>query len=257
MILHDPDATPFDLRFRLFGTHVRVHPLFWLMSVILGWNVTQHRQLSDSGMVELALWVGCVFFSILLHEFGHVWMGRLFGSEGHIVLHSMGGLAISSNDLPWRWQRILVSAAGPAIQLAFIGLLFLVGWRGAFRGASPALVFLLGQLVWINLIWPIFNLLPVWPLDGGQIAREVSTAVSPRNGLLASLYVSLVISAALAVNALLAEHRNGFLPWWFVPTGMWIAILFGMFAVGSWQGIQAIQQERRRVWDDDALPWER
>ncbi len=98
MLLQEPEPTTMDLRFRLFGTHVRVHPLFWLITAILGFNSTNKPILPGNGLGDLVLWVFCVFFSILLHEFGHVWMGRLFGSEGHIVLQGMGGLAIGSNN---------------------------------------------------------------------------------------------------------------------------------------------------------------
>src|SRR3954451_7375602 len=95
----EPERTAYDLRFRMLGTEVRVHPLFWLVSFFMGAN------LSKLGFGYVVLWVGCVFVSILLHELGHVLVGRLFGSEGHIVLYSLGGLAVGSNRLPSRWQR--------------------------------------------------------------------------------------------------------------------------------------------------------
>src|SRR5262245_48041042 len=82
VMLLEPPATPYDLRFQLFGTPVRVHPLFWLVSAILGWPFI------EAGLIYLALWVFCSFLSILLHEFGHIWMGKLFGSDGYIVLYS-------------------------------------------------------------------------------------------------------------------------------------------------------------------------
>ena len=102
-MLADPGPTPFDLRFRLFGTDVRVHPFFWLITILFGWSWLL-EVLPGNGLIEVALWVACAFFSILLHEFGHVWMGRAFGSHGHIVLHGMGGLAIGSAEVPYRWQ---------------------------------------------------------------------------------------------------------------------------------------------------------
>src|SRR5207302_5403914 len=60
----------------------------------------------------LLIWIACTFVSILIHELGHVFMGRLFGSHGHIVLYSFGGLAIGSSALRSRWQRIAVYFAG-------------------------------------------------------------------------------------------------------------------------------------------------
>ncbi len=262
MILNEPDATPFDLRFRLFGTYVRVHPLFWIISAVFGWNVTQSRLLSENGFVELAIWVVCAFVSILLHEFGHVWMGRAFGTDGHILLQGMGGLAIGASALHRRGQRILVYAAGPAIQLVLYGLLRLAITQGAFNGAPKAVAFAIGIMLFMNLYWPLLNLLPVFPLDGGQISRELCCEASPAKGLLASLWISLMVAGTLALNALAGEYGKSFIPaivpgYFRAPTGLWPAIFFAMFAVGSWQAIMAEQQSRRAPEDDDALPWER
>src|SRR5262249_18087715 len=127
VMLLEPEQTQYDLRFSILGIRVRVHPLFWLTSVILGWNLVNVPEIgTGNGLLNLVLWVACVFVWILLHEMGHVVMGRLFGSEGHIVLLAFGGLAIGSANLRERWQRIAVSAAGPAIQLVLWGILYLL-----------------------------------------------------------------------------------------------------------------------------------
>jgi Zn-dependent protease len=261
VLLYEPDATPLDLRFRLFGTHVRVHPLFWLIMAIFGWQFAQNPVLPGGGLGDVALWVMCGFVSVLLHEFGHVWMGQAFGSHGHILLHSMGGLAIGSSDVPYRWQRILISLAGPGIQLLLWGLLFGLLLTGVIPGAvvkdNPALARMLGMLLWVNLAWPILNLLPVWPLDGGWVTRELCEAVSSR-GLVVSLWISVIVAGALAVNAVLLEWQGFEL----IPYvgryfgGIYLAILFALLAVGSWQALQQATARRRRYWDDD-LPWER
>src|SRR5262245_60579268 len=69
MQLSDPSATPLDVRFRLFGTDVRIHPLFWLITALLGWRSPQHAILPGNGIGDVLVWVLCAFFSILLHEF--------------------------------------------------------------------------------------------------------------------------------------------------------------------------------------------
>ncbi|MFM7149988.1 MAG: site-2 protease family protein, partial [Gemmataceae bacterium] len=237
MFLADPSSTPFDLRFSVAGIPVRVHPLFWLMTIVLGWNITQSRVLSENGMVELALWVAACFLSILLHELGHVWMGNLFGARSHIVLHGMGGLAVGAGNCPHHWQRILVSAAGPVIQLLLWGGLVLLIRYLFGPGEMTPIRFLIGLLLMINLYWPILNLLPILPLDGGQILRDLAMWISPRKGLLFALYVSFLVSAALAINALAGINQKAFIP--YAPVGQYTLILFGMFAVGSWQMIQA------------------
>ncbi len=280
MLLYEPESTPMDLRFRVFGTYVRVHPLFWLMGLILGAeSAIKHPVLPGNGLLDLALWIFCVFVSILLHELGHIWMGRLFGSEGHILLYGMGGLAIGSNNLSARWQRILVSFAGPLIQLVLWAILVGIVWVSLAKpGASlvevisdaclaprslmrdvmpgnPAIALLLRTLFWINFWWPVLNLLPVWPLDGGMITREVCTGISGSQGVLVSLWISLIFAATLAINALWAmnNHGKGFLP--YLGGDWWTAILFAYFAVGSYQAIQ-VETSRSRSYDDE-LPWER
>ena len=277
MLLNEPTTTRFDLHFRIFGTPVRVHPMFWLLSAILGWGWSHVPVLPGNGLGDVALWVLCVFLSVLLHELGHVWMGRIFGRDGHIVLHSMGGLAIGSGDVPHRWQRILVSAAGPAIQLLLFAVLLgltialLIPWptlqgEGGLANAlaslkgNPALTRMLSMLLLINLFWPLLNLLPIWPLDGGQITREACQIVSPQRGLVVSLWISLLVSGLFAVNALvlyLSKGQTEVLPFiGRLAGGMWMGILFGLFAVGSWQALQQVNAQRRRFWDDE-VPWER
>jgi Zn-dependent protease len=249
-VLFEPDETPYDLRWRMFGTPVRVHPMFWLVSIILGFDAIIHK-----GVGFLLAWVGCVFVSILIHEFGHIWMGRLFGSHGHIVLFSFGGLAIGSNRLERRWQRILVLLAGPGIQLLlWVVLLWTSVWiLVAVARVTPAwrevVAFILAMLLQINLFWPVLNLLPIWPLDGGQITREVCQALMPTRGTAFSLGISLVVSGLLAVHILMASRGRPLLP--YVPAfSMLTALFFAMFCVSSFTALQA-ENERRRHWDQD------
>jgi Zn-dependent protease len=248
-MLLEPTRTPYDLNFQLFGTPVRVSPWFWLMSAILGWTW------SDLGIHFVLLWIACVFISILLHEFGHIWAGKAFGSDGYIVLYSFGGLAIGASDLRHRWQRIVVSLAGPGIQLAlWAGLYF--GHRQMSleqREAMPhGVEVFLFMMLWVNLYWPLFNLLPVWPLDGGKISRELCTAMSP-NGVRTSLGLSIAVAAFIAAHAFLATPDRQ-IP--YLPRGMFVGILFAMLAFESYQ---LLQQSRFLHYEppDDSLPWER
>jgi Zn-dependent protease len=248
VFLFEPDETRYDLRWRMFGTPVRVHPLFWLVSLILGYDTSiQH------GVGYLLAWVTCVFVSILLHEFGHVWMGRLFGSQGYIVLYSFGGLAVGSNRVPYAWQRILVLLAGPGIQLLLFGLIW---WKGGqLLNVTPpawqdAVGFVLNKLVWINLVWPVLNLLPIWPLDGGQITREICLLLIPARGVTVSLGISMVVSGVLAIHVLMSSHGRPLIP--FVPAfgGMLTALFFAMFCVSSYSALHA-ENERHRQWEHD------
>src|SRR5207253_5715528 len=139
------------------GIDVRVHPMFWLVSLIMGWSAV------DLGFAYLLVWVACVFVSVLIHELGHVFAGKLFGSHGHIVLYTFGGLAIGSSALRNRWQRIVVYFAGPVAGFLLCGL---VWWGERHMNPfeeRPLLWAAMQDLFVINLFWGIMNLLPVWP----------------------------------------------------------------------------------------------
>jgi Zn-dependent protease len=258
VLLYEPDQTPFDLRWRMFGIPVRVSPFFWVVAIFLGWPYFQYPILQGSnGMIELSLWVLAVFVSILLHEMGHVLTGRVFGSDGAILLHGFGGLAIGSADVPKRWQRIAVTFAGPGIQLLLYGWLWLLMWQHSpvqLPIGTPSWVkLLILMLMLINLYWPILNLLPIWPLDGGQITREVAVGINRRNGVIVSLWISLIVSGVLALMTLMNYSGQVKIP--YVPGSVLMAIFFGLFAYGSFQALQ-IENSRRRPWDED-WPWQR
>lgn len=249
--MFEPPPSQLDLRFHLFGTPVRVSPYFWLGAILLGLNP------NNFDPVRLFLWVLAVFVSILLHEFGHIWAGRLFGSHGYIVLHGLGGVAVGAARAPAVWQRIVIMLAGPCIQFVLLVPLYLV-----LRADPPlpwAVQTLLGLLFWINLVWPIFNLVPVWPLDGGQVTREVFVAAAPRRGLASSLYVSIIAALVLTLWALITYLRPQLIPEWLPIRGSLFTVLFfALFAYFSYQELQMTRQ-RGDYWYEpkDRLPWER
>ncbi len=233
----------------MFGVDVRVHPFFWLMSAILGWDLVQ------LGFGYLLLWMACVFVSILVHEFGHVCMGRVFGTRSHIVLYSFGGLAVGSNVLRSRWQRIMVCFAGPLADF----ILFAGVWLGARfmdpqsvpRPVRAAGLFLLE----INLFLGIVNLLPLWPLDGGQMSRDFLGWLLPERGSRVALGISLLVAGLLAINALNVQFKERSLPvldkipYLDSIGGYYMAFLFGWLAFNSYQALQF--EHQRRQWHDD------
>jgi Zn-dependent protease len=114
-----------------------------------------------------------------------------------------------------------------------------------------------GILMMINLYWPLLNLVPVWPLDGGQVSREFCTWLSPRKGLRWSLILSVTVAAVLAVNSLAAHSGRPLIP--YLPTGgMYTALLFGVLAFESYQMLTQLRQQQpwRYEAPDDRLPWE-
>lgn len=179
MSVLEPEPGDYDINFRLFHTPVRITPGFWVLHSIIGLILTK-----EFGIGWGIFWVAAVTGSILLHEFGHVFVGRHFGATGEIVLTVLGGLAMGSADLHHRSHRVAVYLAGPLAQLGFAGLLWL-GRLGAEQTLSPGerlpipLWLGLSALIAINVHWPLFNLIPVPPLDGGRVVREYLESLRP------------------------------------------------------------------------------
>lgn len=250
MFLARPDPTPLDISFTLFRTRVRIHPGYWLLCLFFGWGFLQppHR-FSQNGVPEFGLWALAMTLSILLHEYGHILAGWAFGGKGEVLLHGMGGLAIHEGVSFSRWQHILVALAGPGIQLLlFAALYFGLPAPDRIKDRS-ALGLFHEQMLRMNILWPLLNLLPIWPLDGGQVTRQLCLFGSRQRGVEVSLWLSVILCVALAANALLPTFKvTPVIPY---LTGEITAMIFALFAVTAWTELQA-RSRPRRVFDD---PW--
>jgi Zn-dependent protease len=239
LLFQPPPPTRYDLNFSLAGIPVRVHPLFWLIAILFG--------LSAGSFIQLFIWVAVVFISILIHELGHSLAMRLYGQDSFIVLHMMGGLAVPQSAR-WRGrggdeatQQIIISLAGPvagfllaALVVALVaglGGAISVNWLfgfiplpGAFLpDGGPIVNSLITTLLWVNVFWGLINLAPVFPLDGGHIARHALTKVDPWDGFRKSLWLSTIAGAIIAIAGLLFLRS------------LFMALLFGLLAFQSYQ----------------------
>jgi stage IV sporulation protein FB len=228
-----PQPSPWDLNFRILGIPIRITPWFWIISAALGW--------SDGDFQRIVVWVGCVLVSILVHEMGHALTNRAFGRQPAILLHGMGGLCFANEGPPIsRWKRILIIFDGPLAGFMLYGLVLLI-MRFA-RVEDPITQEILIQLAFINLVWSILNLIPIWPLDGGQIAGVILQGISRRRGQELTHGISLVLSALLAI-------------WMYQRSGsIYNILLLSMFAMNNFQMLQLIHQ---RQWQDpeDSEQW--
>lgn len=235
MLLSEPKESPYDVRFSLGQFPVRVSWTFWLAGLIFGYDAAQQIDWlfveSSSGLLPwLLVWVGVVFISILVHELGHALAFRACGVESSVVLYHFGGMAMPQRSRRLGpWEQIFISAAGPVAQL-ILALLLIVVYRVsgfALAGGSvemieqqqgvvslvpsvlrwiptletgkpitdPGMFALLEFGLFVNIWWPLLNLIPVWPLDGGQIAREVVLLAGGSIDL--SLKISFLVAAAV------------------------------------------------------------
>ncbi len=208
-------TTEYDTKFRLLGIPVRINPFFWLVAAILGW---QNRT-----PLEIVVWIACVFVSILVHEFGHALTTRsLFQNNPSVLLYFMGGLCFSNGKEDHSWKRALVIVMGPVagfllfglvlgLGLYFIGVAYVspFGWVVVHdvpswfirlpEGVNHAIETAYLDLLYINLFWGFVNLLPLYPLDGGQLAQVFLTMHNRREGTVRTHAISLVTAGLVAV----------------------------------------------------------
>lgn len=174
--------------FTLFRVPVIIHPTLWVMLALLGSLFTGFA----TGVAGVALFAVALFFCLLLHEMGHALVGRMLGGGSpEVYLAWLGGDCCNESARLTRMQGVLMTAAGPlasllpalvvavvlSIVLGSVGEGFLAVGNFALGHVSAVLmeqfppmvlVFAL-YLVQICVWWSVLNLLPVFPLDGGQI----------------------------------------------------------------------------------------
>jgi Zn-dependent protease len=156
------------------GIPVSVHVSFVVLMIFLGW-----RTASSSGikvaLIEQIL-VLAVFLCVALHEFGHAIAAirNDIPIQG-ITLYPFGGIARMARNPPRGMVEVVIASAGPAVNLAIAGALFVVSTGAVVAHGGTLGLRLLSMLFWANLILAAFNLLPAFPLDGGRIFRGLLT----------------------------------------------------------------------------------
>ncbi len=188
--------TPFDLRFRLFGIPVRIHPFFWVFSAMMGWD-PEHLDLVFLGVM-------CVFVSILVHELGHAVVLRHYGWPSEIVLYFMGGYATATRLSTWRavWSLAAGPVAGFSLgALVYVVMLLTRHFAPGLLQRFPALDYCFFMMNFSGLVWNLVNLFPVLPLDGGQIMASLvgHYGARGRQSTVLALQISIGTGAAVAL----------------------------------------------------------
>jgi Zn-dependent protease len=210
--------------FRLAGITVYIHWAWFLAFLYLA---SQPHAYSNYGWN--ALEILALFAIVLTHEFGHQLACRSVGGQTHdIILWPLGGVAYVTP--PQRPGAQLWSiAAGPLVNVVLIPVLSALvsvsshlGWYDAYPDAYQLI-----HDVWvINLVLLVFNLMPVYPLDGGQILRSLLWFLFGRaNSLLAASVIGFVGVAALIGIAIWLQS-------------IWLGIMSAFILMNCWSGLK-------------------
>jgi Zn-dependent protease len=228
------------LRFRLGDIPVEIRFSHLLFSALLGILLARdlpggdpsawpYRELQDASGPEYArtalfvalAWMGIVSSTVFVHEAGHALMLRAFGYRPGIRLVWLGGHTRprGRSALPWH-QHVLSTAAGPLAGL-LMGLAARLLWRNAVAPDAEVARFLLDGFFATNILWSLFNLLPVPSLDGGVLVSTLATRLFGKTGFLGAQAFALVLCVALMAFGLRHAPMLG--------------ILFGLY------GLQALR----------------
>jgi Zn-dependent protease len=211
--------------FRYKGIDVFLHWSWFLIAVFeiqarkgsyssVGWNVLEYVAL---------------FAIVLTHEFGHALACRSVGGiADHIVLWPLGGVAYV-NPPPRPGATLWSIAAGPLVNVALLPVLWTLFSFSRSMGwvlANPNLSRFLYSIAWINTGLLIFNILPIFPLDGGQILRAL-------------LWFPLGRARSLMIATLLGfVGVAAFLYFAFRSGSLWIGAIAIFMLLNCWGGLK-------------------
>ncbi len=221
------DPMSWSFRFgRIYGIDLRIHLFFAVYGLVRLAGALDAKESGGLGLLPTALMLAAAFAVVLLHELGHCAGAHLVGGRAtQVLMWPLGGLA--SCDLPNRARaHLITAAAGPLANVVIVAVLgttlFLVTGVGLGVALPNPLdlsmlvlheevsrtwwTLLLAVANWFALLLLLFNLLPIFPLDGGKIVQAL---LWPRLGFAQSMRVSCRIGLVGAVLVgVLALVRN-------------------------------------------------
>ncbi len=224
-------GTPINLG-RLFGVYFRVDIGVFLIAAIFVINGL--REPGFGGLIDEVTFVVLLFMSIYLHEMGHAFGARLFGIGTHdVTLTFFGGYARLSRQPRTTMEEVVVSGSGPAANLLLAAALAFFLSSPDSDGVAMHSWDILWRLQLANLILGLFNLLPAYPLDGGNIAQAVLARFMRRSrARLITGYLGLGVAGLLVLLGL-------------ATGGLGFTVLVGlMLGFMAWQEVQSVKGSR-------------
>jgi Zn-dependent protease len=197
---------------------LKISPAFFLTAGLIGF-------LNSNSLIGTLVWMGIILISVLFHELGHALFANLFGQRTTIELSAFGGLTIPHGKKLALWKEFIVILMGPL----FGFLLFvLASIYLQFPYGTSFIRSVVEKIRYVNLFWTFVNLLPILPLDGGQLVRVLLEAIFGPRSIKAALYVSFFVASLFSIVSFLI---GVFL----------IGAIFLLFAYQSFEGIRSLK----------------
>lgn len=185
------------MNFKFLNIPVHIHPSFWIFVLIF-------TRIYQNPSVEKLLLAAIIFFSLIVHEFGHALTARYFGAMPVVILEAFGGKAVFNSYGMSLKQKFLITLNGPLIESFLIVLPYSILKMGTFDH-HPHITYFLQMTMYLNLWWCLMNLLPIMPLDGGQLLRYFLEMKFGEKGFRASLWIG--IGCAVVVLPFFIYHQ--------------------------------------------------
>ena len=265
----EPPRTGFELRWQLFGVQFRVLPSFFLISALLSaffiWQLVGNDPLSF--VVGIVIDVACIFFAFVFTELVQGLVYRSYGLRSTVLLQELGGGIYPEASPPTALQRIVVALAAPASSFLLFAVVHYSDEQYHWSRAHQWVYFAYLMLWIISLFWGIIGLLPIFPYPGGRVMLEILSVISPRNGLVLTLGISIVLGIAYIAYTVAVRYLRQMQPiplpgGVFLPANILLAIFIALATMRNWELLRHARSMRRgydEPVDDygDHAPWER
>jgi Zn-dependent protease len=229
---------------KAFGIAVRIHWSFWILPLVIAFGAWPHGWRALAFMEAAVL---TVYFCVLLHEYGHALTARLFGYRTEdIIMTPLGGIARLTRMPENPGIEILIAIGGPAVNVVIAGLMFLpvllftkpsamLEQQKVAAGWSDYFLLVFGG----NVMLVLFNMLPIFPTDGGRVLRALLVTFLSR---VQATQVAVLVGSVGAFGLAVIGIFSG------IPQMPFIAVLLAFVAQMELWMVKRQEEMRGRFW---------
>ncbi len=217
--------------FKFWGHPIYMEPIFLLLVAFFVFTGVQ----TLDGFMQGLVWIPVLFVGILWHEIGHALAIEKYGyGKSDIVLQGLGGVTINKRRGHASPERsIVISVAGPIFSLS---LTLIFGVAAAVYPGDDILNYFFFMMALANGVWAVFNMLPIFPLDGGNVMLSLFRKFYDGNNRKAYLHTAYASLGVMAVGLLTGMAFK-------VLSPLWIVLLGFLFGVQNYQIIKQLKSQ--------------